>query len=115
MSTIFRRLRTPIALAALLTLALALPGCGGGYGSYYGGTLEVENDPVSFFDIDAFEVQAGFGPIDHYDVGLTNGDVFAVDLYPDDYSVELFWSDGSSDVFFVSVLDGYTVTVTGLN
>jgi hypothetical protein len=116
MSTNVRTLRTAVALAALLCLVVALPGCGSGYGGLdYAGTLAVENDPFSFFVIEAFDVQAGLGPVEHYDVDLFPGEGFGLDLYPDDYDVELFWSDGSSDFFSVTVFDGLTTTITGIN
>jgi hypothetical protein len=115
MSTNSPTLRSTLALAAALAVALLLPGCGGGYGVGPAGTLAVENDPGSFFDIDAFEIQAGIGPVEHYDVGLGAGDGFSLAVYPDDYDVQLFWSDGSSDLFFVTVFDDSTTTVTGVN
>ena len=118
MSTFTPSWRTVPALAALFILAAALPGCGGGYHHHHDedlGTLEIVNDPASLNDIEAFDIHLVGGWTDHYDLLLTPNDSFAIDLWADDYTVELFWSDATSDIVDVSVLEDFTTTVTGLN
>lgn len=125
MSTRSRATRRPRLLAAALAIAiasvaaLALPGCGGGYGGYGGyapyGTLEVVNDPFSFWGIDAVEVTPPFGPTEGWDVFLAPGEGWDADFVPDDYEVVLFWADGSEDVYYVPVYDGDWTTIVGEN
>ncbi len=106
-------------LAALLLLATALAvGCGGGGGWYSPeyGTLEVRNDPFSFEGIDAVEVSQFLGPVDHYDLFLSPGELDWIALVPGDYDVDVLWSDGSVDTYFdVGLYDGLTTTVTAVN
>ena len=104
------------AFAALVLVGLFAAGCGGGGGGGPRGTLEVRNDPASFNGINAVEVTPPFGPVEHFDTFLAPGTSFFVDLFPDSYDVELFWSDSTTHMFpGVGVFDGSTTVVTGTN
>ena len=112
MKTLARRLT--LALAA--TLGLAVAGCGGG-GFYdpIGGTLVVENHSA-FEGIDTVEISQPFGPIEAYDLEIPPFGQDSIDLFPDVYDVELFWSDGSSDFFpGVAIFDGSVTILPGFN
>ena len=114
---LLRRRAARLAIpAALLLAALPAAGCGGGWFGGPAGTLEVQNDALSFEGIDAVEVSTPFGPVDHFDVFLAPGESTFIDLDPDVYDVDLLWSDSTIDtVFGVEVFDGTTSTVTGSN
>ena len=76
----------------------------------------MRNSPFCFEGIDFVEISTPFGPVDSFDVFLAPGDRDFIDLIPDVYDVELFWSDGSSDLFFaVDVFDFETTVLTGEN
>ena len=118
MSTLRTLVRRVLALVIVGAALLALPACGGGGGYYdpYVGTLEVRNDGFSLFWIDTVEVSQPFGPIDAYDVFLAPGERDFIDLAPDLYDVEFFWSDGWSDFFpGVAIYDGSTTVLVGSN
>ena len=119
MSTIARLVRRLAGPALVGIVSLLVPACGGGGGSSYDpyvGTLEVRNDSFSFFGIDTVEVSQPFGPVDAYDVFLAPGERDFIDLAPDLYDVELFWSDGSSDFFpGIAVYDHDTTVLVGSN
>jgi hypothetical protein len=119
MSTFTLRLRTGLMLATVLMVAALLPGCGCGGHDHHDhddlGTLEIVNDPASTFDIEGFDIHLVGGGTDHYDLLLTPNDTFSIDLFPDDYTVTLYWSDLTTDTVAVSVLENFTTTVTGLN
>jgi hypothetical protein len=104
--------------AVLAVLAVAVAACGG-HGWHHVepyGTLEVENDPFSFEDLEAVELWQGYGPIDHYDLWLAPGDVDWIDLVPGLYDMDLLWSDGWVDTLYdVEIVDGWVTTVTGFN
>ena len=116
MSIHVRRLARSAAAAALVLFALCAFACGGGGGGGPRGTLEVRNDPASINRIDAVEVTPPFGPVEHFDTFLAPGESFFVDLFPDSYDVELFWSDSTTHlVTGVDIFEGTTTTVTGFN
>src|SRR5262249_8496593 len=95
MSTILRTLRRVGVAAAVLVGAASLPGCGYGYNHHddFPGTLEIVNDPTSANDIESFDIHLVGGWTDHYDLLLAPTDSFSIDLWPDDYTVTLNWSD----------------------
>lgn len=111
--TWMRRLAAP---ALALAVALPVAGCGGG-GHYevYGGTLEVVNNPASFEVIEAVEISQPFGPIESYVVNLLPGETFEIDLFPDFYDVDIFWSDGFAEGVTVDIQDGLLTSVMFTN
>ncbi len=116
-SRTLRRLAAPF-LAGLA--AIPLVGCGGGgvYGPYepVGGTLEIRNDYSSYEGIDAVEISQPFGPTDTFNLYLAPGDRDFIDLIPDGYDVDLFWSDGSVDSYFdIDIYPDSTTILTGSN
>lgn len=118
MSTIRSLARRLAAPALAIAASLLTPGCGGGGGYYdpFVGTLEVRNDVFSIFGIDTVEVSQPFGPVDAFDVFLAPGERDFIDLLPDLYDVELFWSDGSSDFFSgIAIYDHETTVLLGSN
>lgn len=113
MPTWIRRLAAPA-----LALAIALPaaGCGGGdHYEVYGGTLEVVNNPSSFEVIETVEISQPFGPVESYFVDLLPGETFEVDLFPDFYDVDVFWSDGFAEGVTVDIQDGLLTSVMFTN
>ncbi len=114
MPTWIRRLAAPA-----LALAVALPaaGCGGGGDHYevYGGTLEVVNNINSFEVLEVVEISQPFGPVESYIVDLFPGETFEVDLFPDFYDVDVFWSDGFVEGVTVDIEDGLFTTVVFTN
>lgn len=111
--TWMRRLAAPA-----LALAVALPaaGCGGGdHYEVYGGTLEVVNNINSFEVLEVVEISQPFGPIESYIVDLFPGETFEVDLFPDFYDVDVFWSDGFAEGVTVDIEDGLVTTVVFTN
>lgn len=115
LSTLARRVLAPVVVGAV---ALAAPACGGSGGYYepFVGTLHILNDFDSVFTIVAVEVSQPFGPIDGYDVFIEPGYDDFIDLYPDVYDVELFWSDGWSDFYpDVPIYDHDTTPIFAFN
>lgn len=108
--------RGGLALIAVLLLAVGLTGCGDYYDDdYYGGTLEIRNDPTSFEVIEYVNVWIPGFPIESYAMFLLPGERDFIDLYPDSYDVELEWSDGFVEYFpFVDVFDHATTLIVGV-
>jgi hypothetical protein len=106
-------------LAILLAAApAALAACGGGEAYVWdpSGTLVVENDFDSWEGIEQVVVTDPWGDSDVFDVWLAPGDWTDFELLPDDYDVELVWSDGWVDEFWgVPVFEDEETVVTGLN
>lgn len=111
--TFLRRLAAPaIALAAALPAA----GCGGGdHYEVLGGTLEVVNSPASFEVIAEVDISQPFGPIERYFVDLLPGETFEIDLFPDFYDVDIFWTDGLVEGVTVDIQDGLLTSVMFTN
>ena len=103
-------------LAVVLVAAVAVSGCGGNSFAPLAGTLEVHNSAASFFGIDAVEISVPFGPVDHHDVFLAPGQSFVIDLQPDSYDIDLYWSDGSTESYTsYDINDGDYRVITGFN
>lgn len=104
-------------LAALTLVFVAATGCGGSgyYDEVLGGTLEVVNDPLSVESIERIEISVPFGPIEAYDVLLLPGDGWQIDLFPDSYDVDVYWSDLTVDHLVIDVYDDDFRSVMLLN
>lgn len=109
-----RRLAAPVLALAAASFGA---GCGGGGHHYevYGGTLEVVNNPSSFTMLDTVQISQPFGPVETYDVLLLPGETFEIDLFPDFYDVDVFWSDLTVDGVTVEIDDGLVTTVVFTN
>ena len=110
-------LRRGLPMIVLLVVSLSLAGCGDYYDDdYYGGTLQVTNDPSSFEVIEFVNLWVPGGPIESYAFFLMPGETDFIDLYPDSYTVELEWSDALVETFdFVDVFDHATTLIVGVN
>ena len=109
--------RRGLALLAVAVLALGLVGCGDYYDDdYYGGTLEVRNDPTSFESIEYVNVWVDGGPIESFAMFLLPGENDFIDFYPDTYTVQLEWSDALVETFpFVDIYDDSITLIVGIN
>jgi hypothetical protein len=110
----------PAVILVLFAAAFAVAGCGccddDDYydDGVYGGTLEVLNSAFSVEGIDSLDLYVPGGPIETYDVFLLPGENVFIDLYPDDYEVDLFWSAGPMEPFWpVSIWDNEITTIVG--
>ena len=98
-------------------LAVGLSGCGDYYDDdYYGGTLEVRNDPTSVESIEYVNAWVDGGPIESFAMFLMPGEVDYIDFYPDTYTIQLEWSDPLVETFpFVDIFDHATTLLVGIN
>jgi hypothetical protein len=82
--------------AVLFALLVGSAACGGGdhHDDWEGGTLQVINDPQSFWTLETVGISAFGGPVELFDVFLWPGEDAFIDLFPDTYDVEFWWEDG---------------------
>jgi hypothetical protein len=111
--------RPVLVVLVLVVASLGLVGCGccdDDYEDVYGGTLRVVNSSASTFAIDRLELFIPGNPTEAWDLFLLPGEDMFIDLYPADYVVELFWSDGLIETFpDVAVWDDELTTIIGEN
>lgn len=99
-----------VAIVGLLgVLLVGAGGCGccdDDHDDYYGGELQVINDPQSSYGLETVGISLPGGPIELFDVFLLPGEDAFIELYPDDYDVDLWWDDLYQEtVYGVSIWD----------
>lgn len=109
--------RGGFALIAAVLFALTLSGCGPYYhDDYYGGVLEVRNDPASIEAIDYVHLWVPGGPIESFAMFLLPGEIDTIDLYPDTYTVQFEWSDAVLDTYpGIDIYDDSVTVLVGSN
>jgi hypothetical protein len=109
------RLAALLALLGVVLVGTSACGCCDDDGDdYYGGTLQVVNDPQSDFGIETVGVSVPGGPVELFDVFLAPGEDAFIDVYPDDYDVDLWWSDLYQETIFgVSIWDDEVTQLIG--
>ena len=112
----------PIARRAALALVfgialLGLAACGccddDDDDDFEGGSLQVVNDPLSSYVIDSVGVSSFGGPVELFPVLLLPGEDDFIDLFPDNYDVDVYWDDPlfTVDYFNVDIWDDEVTTI----